>query len=108
MQKLTLKTWRGRSLVCLAGSLLLATSTLGGQVDTAKTPSKGEGLAPIREYIFKTWDTLTRSMDDCSTVVDPKLAENSVLYVPADMPVPANVEEMQKRCHVQVKKLPEK
>ena len=94
--------------MCLAGSLFLATIVAGGQTGTAKTLTKGEGLAPIRDYIFKSWDTLTRSMEDCSTVVDPKLAENSVLYLPADFTIPASVEELQKRCHIQVRKLQEK
>ncbi|HKF26654.1 MAG TPA: trehalase family glycosidase, partial [Candidatus Acidoferrum sp.] len=66
------------------------------------------GLQPILDYIAKSWDTLTRSMEECTTVVDPKLAENSVLYLPAELAVPANVTEMQKRCHIQVKSLPEK
>jgi alpha,alpha-trehalase len=67
--------------------------------------SATDGLAPIRDYINKSWDTLTRSMEDCSTVVDPKLAENSVLYLPAELSTPASVEELQRRCHIQVKKL---
>ena len=67
-----------------------------------------KGLEPILEYISTSWDTLTRSMEDCTTVVDPKLAENSVLYLPAEMPVPPQVADMQKRCHVQVKSLPQK
>jgi len=66
------------------------------------------GLEPILGYIAKTWDTLTRSMEDCTTVVDPKLAENSVLYVPAGMPIPAQVAELEHRCHIQVKALPHK
>ena len=69
---------------------------------------KTKGLEPILSYISRSWDTLTRSMEDCSTVVDPKLAEHSVLYLPADVPISAQVEEMQRRCHVQVKSLPEK
>ena len=108
MRKMAEKTWRGRMFVCLAGSLLLATIVAGGQADTAKNAPKGEGLAPIREYIFKSWDTLTRSMEDCSTVVDPKLAENSVLYLPVDFALPSSVAEIESRCHVQVKRLPEK
>ena len=99
---------RGRSFVCLAGSLLLATTSVAGQSNSTKNSENGAGLAPIREYIFKSWDTLTRSMEDCSTVVDPKLAENSVLYLPAEMEVPPSVVELQNRCHVQVKKLPAK
>ena len=97
-----------RSFACLAGSLFLATITFGGQSDAKNDSTKPLGLAPIREYIFKSWDTLTRSMEDCSTVVDSKLAENSVLYLPADFATPSNVEELQKRCHVQVKNLPKK
>ena len=108
MQKLTRKAGYGRSLVCLAGSLLWGTIAYGGQTGSFKKPADKDGLAPIREYIFKSWDTLTRSMEDCSTVVDSKLAENSVLYLPADFEIPASAAELQKRCHVQMKKLPKK
>jgi alpha,alpha-trehalase len=76
--------------------------------DVSPDPRKEPGLEPILGYISKSWDTLTRSMEECTTVVDPKLAENSVLYLPAEMAVPAQVAEMQKRCHIQVKSLPEK
>jgi alpha,alpha-trehalase len=65
------------------------------------------GLGQIRSYIAAGWDTLTRSMVDCNTVVDPKLAAASVLYLPADFDAPAAVQEMQKRCNVQVKHLPQ-
>ena len=71
----------------------------------AKSPA---GLEPILDYIQKTWDTLTRSIEECTTVVDPKLAENSVLYLPAGMAVPADVRELEHRCHIQVRSLPEK
>src|SRR5215469_16772994 len=108
MRNLRNRILGGRSIALLVGSLLLATITTPGQSKSAKNPEKGVGLAPIREYIFKSWDTLTRSMEDCATVVDSKLLENSVLYLPAEMEIPANVAEMQKRCHIQVKKLPEK
>jgi len=68
---------------------------------------KEAGLGQIRNYIAAGWDTLTRSMVDCKTVVDPKLAAASVLYLPADFDAPAAVQEMQKRCNVQVKHLPQ-
>ena len=82
----------------------LASVSAGDETESAKT----KGLEPILSYISRSWDTLTRSMEDCTTVVDPKLAEHSVLYLPADVPVSPQVEEMQRRCHVQVKSLPEK
>jgi alpha,alpha-trehalase len=72
----------------------------------AQEAAKGHGLEPIRSYIAAGWDTLTRSQTDCNTIVDPKVASASVLYVPADFEIPATVEQMQKRCNVQVKHLP--
>jgi len=69
--------------------------------------AKEAGLRQIRSYIAAAWDTLTRSLTDCKVIVDPKLAAASVLYLPADFDVPADVQEMQKRCNVQVKHLPQ-
>ncbi len=71
-----------------------------------KTSTPESGLNPILNYISTGWDTLTRSMTDCQTVVDPKLTEASVLYLPADFPAPAAVQELQKRCNVRVEPLP--
>jgi alpha,alpha-trehalase len=88
--------------------ILLPAAVLAASDDASPDPTKEPGLGPILGYITKSWDTLTRSMEECTTVVDPKLAENSVLYLPAEMAVPAQVAEMQKRCHIQVKSLPEK
>src|SRR6195256_4971437 len=65
-----------------------------------------KGLAPILTYISSGWDTLTRSMMDCQTVIDPKLTEASVLYLPADFPAPTSVQDLQKRCKIQVRPLP--
>ena len=65
-----------------------------------------EGLKPIQNYISSAWDLLTRSMTNCNSLVDPKLAMPSVLYLPADFPAPASVEQLQKDCRVEVKHLP--
>src|SRR5467141_1656483 len=69
--------------------------------------AKEAGLRQIRSYIAAGWDTLTRPLPDCKVIVDPKLAAASVLYLPADFDAPADVQEMQKRCNVQVKHLPQ-
>jgi len=45
-------------------------------------------------------------METCETVVDPKTRENSVVYLPAELATPASVEELQKRCNLQVKHFP--
>jgi len=88
--------------------ILLPAAVLAASDDASPNPTKEPGLEPILGYITKSWDTLTRSMEECTTVVDPKLAENSVLYLPAEMAMPPQVAEMQKRCRIQVKSLPEK
>lgn len=71
-----------------------------------RTSAPEPGLAPILTYISSGWDTLTRSMTECHTVVDPKLTESSVLYLPADLPAPPAVQDLQKRCKVRVEPLP--
>src|SRR5712664_2195440 len=53
--------------------------------------AKDAGLRQIRSYIAAGWDTLTRSLTDCKTIVDPKLAAASVLYIPADFDAPPAV-----------------
>jgi alpha,alpha-trehalase len=72
----------------------------------AQQPPSPTGLDPIRNYIAAGWDTLTRSMAECKSVVDPKLAAASVLYLPADISEPADVQQLQKQCQLQVKRLP--
>jgi len=86
----------GAVAVCLAGAPART---------CAQQPSSASGLNPIRKYIAAGWDTLTRSMADCKSVVDPKLAAASVLYLPADIIVPDDVQQLQKQCQVQVKRL---
>ena len=96
---------RQTSALCalLALALLLAANPARPQ----KPPSSDtHGLDPILSYIASGWDTLTRSMTDCKSVVDPKLATASVLYLPADFDVPASVQQLQKQCGVQVQHLP--
>ena len=39
----------------------------------APTAPADQGLKPILDYISSAWDTLTRSMTDCASVVDPKI-----------------------------------
>jgi alpha,alpha-trehalase len=66
----------------------------------------GQGLKPILEYISTAWDTLTRSVTDCKSLVDPKIKEAPVLYLPAGMDEPAAVRKLSSECNVQVEHLP--
>jgi alpha,alpha-trehalase len=65
-----------------------------------------QGLKPILAYIDSAWDTLTRSMNDCQTVVDPKLKAAPVVYLPAGFPEPASVEKLASDCNVRIEYLP--
>jgi alpha,alpha-trehalase len=93
----------------LVALLILATMQANAQQaapQPATNVGQQQGLSPILSYITTGWDTLTRSMTDCKTVVDPKLNETSVLYLPAHFPPPSAVADTQKRCNIQVKELP--
>ena len=84
----------------LAAILLLAAVAATAQSPTAANP------ADIREYITSGWDTLSRSMSECKSVVDPKVQTTPVLYLPTDLPTPPAVAAMQANCHVEVDHLP--
>src|SRR3984885_3784254 len=66
----------------------------------------GQGLAPILAYISSAWDVLTRSMTECKSVVDPKLKDAPVLYLPAGFEEPDAVKKLAANCNVQVEHLP--
>ncbi|HXW91524.1 MAG TPA: trehalase family glycosidase [Terriglobales bacterium] len=82
-------------LACAVGQQKISAS------ETAQTP-----LTEILDYIRSNWDVLTRSMTRCDTVVDPKLPEASLLYLPADAPPPEAVKKLQDSCKVRVEPLP--
>jgi alpha,alpha-trehalase len=88
------------TLVQFAIAFCLAPGACTGQSAAATAP------APIVDYIAKGWDVLTRSMSDCATVIDPKVATKSVLYIPADFAVTAELHELEKRCGVEIRGLP--
>lgn len=68
--------------------------------------SQPQGLKPILDYISSAWDTLTRSMTDCDSVVDPKITTASVLYLPAGFAEPPAVQKLAANCKVRVEHLP--
>ncbi len=99
-----------RALSLALGFLLLAAiiCMIPMQTPAAEqaTTRKGQGLQPILEYISTAWDTLTRSMNDCQSLVDPKIKVAPVLYLPAGMAEPAAVQKLSRDCSVQVEHLP--
>ena len=83
--------------------LVLTTFCCGA---TAATDSPGAGLKPILTYISNGWDTLTRSMTECQSVVDSKIKAAPVLYLPAGFAEPPAVQKLAADCNVKVQHLP--
>jgi alpha,alpha-trehalase len=102
------KAGRFKAAFLVAACLLpFAASPTAGQTPVVTGAAVPGGLAPIRQYISAGWDTLTRSLSECSNVVDSKLAASeSVLYFPANFTVPPAMDALQKRCNFQIKHLP--
>jgi alpha,alpha-trehalase len=67
---------------------------------------KREGLKPILEYISSAWDTLTRSMSECESLVDTKIKAAPVLYLPAGFSEPPALQKLTSKCDVRVAHLP--
>src|ERR1700681_661431 len=64
------------------------------------------GLGPVLQYIGSDWDVLTRSMTRCDSIVDPKLPEAALIYLPANFPEPDSVKQLEHACKVRVEHLP--
>jgi alpha,alpha-trehalase len=90
-----MKTFQRFALTALS-FLLVATASARTQPDPLKT----------RAYIDRAWDTLTRSMDNCSSLSDSKIKTQPVLYLPADLPTPPDLAGIAKHCRVDVHVLP--
>lgn len=89
-----------------AAALALTVFLASGVALAQSAPHSKTHQPSINAYIHSTWTTLTRSMSDCNSVVDPKLKTVPVLYLPHDLPMPADVIAMQRRCKVRVLRLP--
>ncbi len=70
--------------------------------------AQNDAPAPIRDYIRTSWDTLSRSMTDCKSLKDPKVTTAPILYLPAEMAVPATVQKLREECGVEIQHLPKK
>ncbi|WP_257462082.1 trehalase family glycosidase [Archangium lipolyticum] len=75
---------------------------------SAEAREEPRGYGDVLEYISRSWDVLTRSQSSCEVVVDPKLGDRSVLYLPMNLPEPASVQALRQKCpQVQVQRLPQ-
>jgi len=86
--------------------LVVATIFIANSWCQDAAPSGTPDPAATLSYIHGAWDTLTRSMTECHSLVDIKVTTNPILYMPADTPAPPEVTALEDKCHVQVKSLP--
>jgi alpha,alpha-trehalase len=68
----------------------------------AATPDPAHTLA----YIHHAWPTLTRSIDDCTAPRDGRAAARPVIWLPHELPMPAQLARAEKACGVDVRRLP--
>ncbi len=78
------------------------------QISSAQEASSSASPNPeaTLSYIHAAWDTLTRSMTDCHSLVDTKVTTTPILYMPAEVPAPPDVAALKDKCHVEVISLP--
>ncbi|MFZ0732674.1 MAG: trehalase family glycosidase [Candidatus Sulfotelmatobacter sp.] len=93
------------SFICWAAIVAVFCTAAQAPV-LAAPPADSEGLKPILDYISTAWDTLTRSMADCQSIVDPKISAASVLYLPMGFAEPESVKSLAGHCNVRVEHLP--
>lgn len=98
-------TVRASARLGLASVLAFWLLTTAAQT-TAPPEASTSRLQAILDYIRSDWDLLTRSMTRCDSVVDPKVPEASLLYLPAGFPEPDSVKKLQSSCRVRVEVLP--
>jgi alpha,alpha-trehalase len=94
--------------------LFVIFAAFAATVFAADLPARAQAAAPdpaaTARYIHAAWDTLTRSVTSCDSFADVKVdsatAAYPVIYVPAELPVPASVKALEEACHVKVVALP--
>jgi alpha,alpha-trehalase len=98
-----LKTIRSIRVYRLIALFFILTATGSAQQADPIT-----NIGDLTGYIDKAWDTLSRSLDKCETVLDKRVPEHSLLYLPANFPEPESVKELGTRCKLAVEHLPQR
>ena len=99
--KASLKRTIRLCVLALTSSLLIDANAQPASQHTPKDTK-------ILTYIATGWDTLSRSMTDCRSLVDSKVTTAPVLYLPAGMETPPAVADAHQQCNVEILHLPRK
>ena len=85
--------------------LVLLLFTASASVAQQKPASAS--TSDLAAYIDKAWDALTRSMTNCETIIDKRVPEHSLLYLPADFQETDAIRELGTRCKIEIEHLPQ-
>jgi alpha,alpha-trehalase len=89
--------------------LFLAAMILFAGNASSQPPATNEAAnTKILTYIDSGWNSLSRSMTDCKSLIDPKVTTAPVLYLSADMQIPPAVAAAHQQCNVEIRHLPRK
>jgi alpha,alpha-trehalase len=94
--------------VCHSVVLFTAIISFAGAAIPQSTSQGAPSTAKILTYIHHSWNTLSRSMTECKSLVDPKLTTAPILYLPAGMATPPAVTAAHQQCNVEIRQLPRK
>lgn len=83
--------------------LLLAVLALPGR--QAADPTAPDPQATLG-YIHAAWASLTRSTTECRSLVDVKVTETPVLYLPAEIALPPGLATVEQECRIKIVRLP--
>jgi alpha,alpha-trehalase len=92
----------------LSCGVLVLTISFTGYAGPQPPARRQPANTKILTYINSGWNTLSRSMTDCKSLVDPKVTTAPILYLPAGMETPPAVATAHQQCNVEVKHLPRK
>src|ERR1700678_2073706 len=82
---------------------LLMLQFVGQQIWAQALPSPS---LTIDAYIHQGWDSLSRSMSECKSLVDPKVTTPPVLYLPFGAATPPELLRLRSQCKIQIAHLP--
>ncbi len=86
---------------------LLLLQFAGQRIWAQAQPAPAPAPAPtIDAYIHQGWDSLSRSMSECQSLVDPKVTATPLLYLPYGAPTPLQLQRLSSHCKVEIAHLP--
>jgi len=89
-------------------TVVILTLLLGQSGAASAQVQQPSNISEVLAYIDQIWSVLTRSPMDCKTVMDARVPEHSLLYLPAEYPEPTSVKELQAKCKIAVESLPQR